>query len=98
MKNLLSVTALFEAITGLALLAVPSLTASLLLGASLGEPSGILVGRICGAALSSLAIACWVSKSNAQASAGIVKALMLYNILAALLLSYSGLVEDLSGI
>jgi hypothetical protein len=98
MKNLLAVTALFEAATGLALLVKPSLVASLLLGASLGEPSGILVARICGAALVSLSIACWLSKDNAQASAGIVKALMVYNISVALLLSHAGLVEDLSGL
>lgn len=98
MKSLLTFTALVEVATGLALLIIPSVTASLLLGTTLAEPGGILVGRIGGAALISLAIACWLSREDAQASIVIVKALTVYNILAAILLIYAGLVEHFSGI
>lgn len=98
MKLLLSITAVFEALTGLALIAVPSVIAPLLLGSTLTEISGILIGRIAGSALISLAIACWLSRDNSQASIVIVKALTVYNILAAGLLVYAGLVEHFSGI
>ena len=98
MKLLLTLTALFELATGLALIAIPSVIASLLLGVSLTEPSGILVGRIGGAALISLAIACWLSRDERHSSLVIAKALVFYNIAAALLLVYGILIEKLSGL
>jgi hypothetical protein len=42
-KSLLTVTAIFEAATGIGLLAVPSMLAPILLGGSLAEPAAILV-------------------------------------------------------
>ncbi len=98
MKLLISITALFEALTGLALIALPTVVVPLLLGPDLTESSGILISRIAGAALISIAIACWLSRDNAQASIVIVKALAVYNISAAGLLVYAGLVEHFSGI
>jgi hypothetical protein len=98
MKSLLTLTALFEAATGLALLIMPATAVSLLLGPSLTEPSGILLGRIGGAALISLAIACWLSKDDSTSSIVLIKTLLVYNILAALLLGYAGLLEHFSGI
>jgi hypothetical protein len=58
MKNLLRVTAIGEAATGLALLIVPSLVGELLLGQ---ETTGvaIVVTRVAGIALIALAVACW---------------------------------------
>ncbi len=98
MKLLLSITALIEALTGLSLVVVPSVTASLLLGSALTEPSGILITRIAGSALIALAVSCWLSRDNSQASIPIIKALTVYNISAALLLVYAGLVEHFSGL
>lgn len=98
MKSLLTVTALFEIATGLALLIMPATAVSLLLGPSLTEASGIMLGRIGGAALISIAIACWLSKDDSTSSIVLIKALTVYNILAALLLCYAGLVEHFSGI
>jgi hypothetical protein len=98
MKSLLTLTAFVEAITGLALIAVPDLVLSLLLGVSLLEPSGILLSKLSGIALVSLAIACWQARDNTQASIVITKAFVFYNSSAALLLLYASLIEHLSGI
>lgn len=98
MKTLLTITTFFEAATGLALLAIPTVTVSLLLGASLTEPSGIFLGRVGGAALISLAIACWLSRSDSQSSIVMTKTMVLYNVGAALLLAYAGLVEHFTGL
>ena len=98
MKSLLTLTALIEVAIGLSLIAIPSVTASLLLGASLIEPSGILVARIGGAALISLAIACWLSKDEGNSSLVIAKALVFYNTAAALLLVYGVMIEKFSGL
>ena len=58
MKKLLTVAAVIEAVTGLALIVAPSLTGRLLLGA---ESTGIAipVARVLGIALIALGVACW---------------------------------------
>jgi hypothetical protein len=58
MKKLLSVTAVAEALTGLALIVAPSLTGRLLLGAE-GIGVAIPVARVLGIALIALGVACW---------------------------------------
>ena len=97
MRSLLTLTSVFEITTGLVLIAIPSVTVSLLLGPSLTEPSGMLVARIGGAALITLAIACWLSRNDVQSSMVMIKALVFYNLAAALLLVYAGVVEHFSG-
>ncbi len=98
MKTLLTLTAFIEAATGLALFAIPSVAVSILLGASLTEPSGIFLGRIGGAALISLAVACWLSRNDIKSSIVMIKSLVLYNGGATLLLAYAGLIEHFSGL
>jgi hypothetical protein len=96
MKSLLTVTAVAEGVTGLALAIVPSLLVSLLLGTSVTDSSAILIGRLAGAALISIAIACWLSRSDTQSSV-MVKVMLGYNIFSVSLLVYAGLVEKISG-
>jgi len=97
MKLLLSVTAILEAITGFALVAAPSLFVSIMLGSPLDVPVEMIIARIAGTALFSLAIACWLSRNNEGAS-GVVKAMLLYNAVVAALLVYAGLATGLTGI
>jgi len=89
LKKLLAVTVVFEASTGLGLLFAPARVVSVLLNSSLVEPSGILVGRLAGAALISIAIMCWLYR-NVEHAGGVVKALLFYNVAAAALLVYAG--------
>jgi hypothetical protein len=49
-RRLLIVTALFEVLTGFALVASPSLPACLLIGASLDAPSMLTLARVTGGA------------------------------------------------
>ncbi len=51
MKYLLVATAVLEVATGVAMLAVPAMVVSLLLGATLGTPGGLAVARVTGAAV-----------------------------------------------
>ena len=97
-KSLLTVTAIFEAATGISLVAAPSMLVPILLDAPLDEPGAIVLGRIAGAALIALANACWSSRNDGQGAAGIVKAMLFYNVAAALVLAYAGLGEHFSGI
>ena len=98
MKTLLAITAGLEAATGLALLLSPSLVATLLLGAVLDAPAALVVGRIAGAGLLSLGVACWLARDDAasRAARGVVTAMLLYNIAAVAVLAYAGAVLGFS--
>jgi len=58
MNRLLKLTAIIEAATGLALMAVPSVVVQLLLGGKISGAS-VPLGRVGGFALLSLGMACW---------------------------------------
>jgi hypothetical protein len=99
MNRLLTLTALIEAPTGLALLAVPSAVVRLLLG---GEISGASVplGRVAGAALFALGVACWLARYDVQSCAarGLVSAMVLYNLGAVVILGAAGLQSRPTGV
>jgi hypothetical protein len=99
-KHLFIVTAMIEAGTGLALEISPAVPVSLLLGARLDSPAGFLTARVAGAALLSLALACWVARddSRSRAATGLIAALLLYNIAAVAVAVHAGLGLGLSGI
>jgi hypothetical protein len=100
MKSLLIVSALLEAGVGIGLLAAPPLVAQVLLGVALDAPAALAVARIGGAALLALGIACWLAASEAQSCAarGVVSAMVIYNLGAALVLGASGITSHLAGV
>ena len=97
MKSLLTVTAIFEAFTGISLVVVPDLLVSILIAVPLDENSGLIVARVAGLALLSLATACWQSR-NASDPSPVVQAMLCYNVTIAALLIYEAVVEKFSGI
>jgi len=98
--HLFIVTAVIEAATGLALMLAPAVPVSLLLGASLDSPAGIVTARVAGAALLSLALACWLARNDGQsrAATGLITAILLYDTAAGAVLIYAGLGMGLSGV
>jgi hypothetical protein len=94
---LLTVTAAIEALTGISLIVAPSLVVSLLIGTSPDGATTMTLARLAGVALMSLAIACWLSRNNA-AAAGVVKAMLFYNVAAAAVLLYGAIGYKLSGV
>jgi hypothetical protein len=100
MKHLLAFTAVFEALTGVALIVAPATPVSLLIGAALDTPGGLTVARVAGAALLSLGVACWLARDDRQSRAarGLVAAMSLYNVAALTILVYVRLRLGLSGI
>lgn len=85
--RLLTVAGVVECLAGLAFFLSPGLTTALLLGA---EPNavGLVIGRVAGAALVSLGIACWCARADAGGAArmGTLRAITLYNAGAGLML------------
>lgn len=92
-SHLFIVTAIVEGGTGLALVAVPSVVSTMLLGATLDPPVALVVARVAGAAILSLALACWRVRRDEQslAARGLVSALLFYNAAVAAVLVLSGL-------
>jgi hypothetical protein len=93
---LLSVAAVIEAATGIALLISPQTAANLLLGADLAV-AGIAVGRVAGIALLSLGLGCWLSRRDLNKTATL-SAMLTYNLLVTAYLVYLGLAGALVGI
>jgi len=98
-KKLLIVTALVETATGLMLLVSPTLVVAFLLGASLDAPAALVVGRIAGAALLSLGVACWLARDGLSlALRGLIAAMLLYNCAVAAVLAHAGAVVGFVGV
>ena len=99
MSRLLKLTAIIEAATGLALIAVPAIVVRLLLGAEIYGAS-IPLGRVAGAALLALGVACWLARDDAQSRAarGLVVAMLMYNIPATAVLAFAGVGLGLHGV
>ena len=95
-KGLLVATSLIEGATGLALLAAPALVVEILFGVLLTDSIAIVITRLTGIALITLAIACWLSLKNENVT-GLIIALLFYSVAAMILLGYAGLKENING-
>ena len=100
MKILLIVKAAVEILAGLALVAVPSVAVSLVLGQPLTEPVGVVLARIAGIAAAALGIACWLAHSERQngTTIGLIWALLFYDFSFVLILVFAHVRIPLSGI
>ena len=95
MKNVLTITAIIEAGTGLGLLVAPEVLARLLPGGTLDTPAALTVARVGGTALLAISVACWLSRENGRT---LVAAMLLYNVFVVGLLLHAALVLALSGL
>jgi hypothetical protein len=96
----LSVTALAEAGIGFLLLIVPLFPLALLLGVDHASAEVTVCARIAGAALLALGVACWLGRFDQQSSSqfGLLSGILIYDVTAAALLAYAGLVLSLVGL
>ena len=88
MKKLLTLAAIGETATGLALLIVPSLVVWLLFGAEI-VGVGVVMSRLAGIALIGLGVACWPGPP--------LIGMLTYSVLAMLYLTYIGLAGEWVG-
>lgn len=98
MKHLLIATAVIEAGAGLTLLIAPAFAVQLLLGAEISG-AAIPLGRVAGAALLALGVACWLARGAAlsRAARGLVTAMLVYNFPAVLVLGAVGIQSKTAG-
>jgi hypothetical protein len=99
-RYLFIVTAVVEAGTGLALAIGPSGPVLLLLGSTPMASEAMTIGRVAGAALFSLGTACWLTRNDhhSRAATGLIVAMLIYNIEAIAILSYTGIVSERVGL
>jgi hypothetical protein len=90
-ERLLGLGGVLEIVTGLGLLFDPAGGASAIFGSPV-EGSGVAIGRIGGAGLLSLGIACWLARKTpmAPASVGVAWAYLAYNVVACVTLAWAG--------
>lgn len=98
MKTLLSVTAVLETVVGIGLVVAPTQLVALLSGATLDGSAALVVARLAGGALLSLALACWIARGDerSKAARGVVSAMLLYNLAASAVFIYAALVLGLT--
>jgi len=98
-SRFLKLTAIIETATGLAFIALPAIVVRLLLGAKISGAS-IPLGRVAGAALLALGVACWLARDDTQSRAarGLVGAMVLYNVATVAVLAFAGIGLGLHGV
>ena len=97
LRTILAFAAVVEVGTGLVLMIDPAIVAALLLGAEISGV-GTLLGRCFGIALLALGLACWPSRQRAESGSPAVRAMLTYNALIALYLTYLGTVGHIGGL
>jgi hypothetical protein len=99
-KRLFVATAVAEAGIGVALVLSPQFPVSMLLGTPLDAAGAQSVARVAGAALLSLGLACWLARDDehSRGAAGLIAAMLTYNIAAVAVLAHSAIVLRVFGI
>lgn len=98
MKSLLTVTSIFEATTGIALIAIPSTIVPVLIGIPFDDDSLHVISGITGAALISIAMACWMFRNSGAPALAMIKAVLFYNVAGTLILLFAILGLKLTGV
>jgi len=97
---LLTVSAIVEFPTGIALVLAPSLVAQMLLGEELVAPAAATVGRIAGVALLAIGAICWLARKSVVGSrrVDVVVGLLVYNAAVPACLVHAAMVGQADGI
>jgi hypothetical protein len=97
LRKLLTFAAVVEIGTGLVLMIDPVIVVTLLLGTEVSG-AATLLARCFGIALLALGLACWPGSQDAEGGSPIFRAMLIYNVLIALYLSYLGTGGHLGGV
>lgn len=78
MKKFITLTALAEGLTGIALIIMPNVVVSFLLGKPTYGPEGKITAMLAGGAILALAVICWILRNSADLHK-LVQGMLLYN-------------------
>ena len=93
-------TALIEVGAGMSLVSVPALAIGLLLGVREPSREALVVGRVGGAGLLAIGVACWLARDDrgSRSQRGLLWAMLVYNVGACTVLTYAGSMLSLAGV
>jgi hypothetical protein len=99
-QKALTVAALIEVGAGLSLLILPGLAIWLLLGVRESSLEALVVGRIGGAGLLALGVACWFARDDraSRSQYALLWAMLIYNVGACVALALAGLIPRMTGV
>src|SRR5271157_6535718 len=99
-RNLFITTALIEVGAGLSLLCLPTLVIWLLLAVGEPSPEALVVGRIGGAGLLAIGVACWLAHDDpgSRSQHGLLWGMLIYNVGACVVLAIAGSMMRVSGV
>jgi hypothetical protein len=97
---LFRVTSLLEVAAGLALFVVPAVAMKVVFGVDQAHPEALAIGRLGGAALLAIGVACWGAQRDGASPSqrGLLRGALVYNIGAVAVLAYAGSMLDLAGL
>jgi hypothetical protein len=97
LRKIISFAAVAEIGTGLVLMIDPAIVVTLLLGAEVSG-AGTLLCRFFGIALLALGLACWPERQRAEIGSPAFRAMLIYNVLIAMYLTYLDKVGHAGGL
>jgi hypothetical protein len=99
-RNLFTATSLLELGAGLSLMSLPALAIGLLLGVETPSPEALAVGRVGGAGLIAIGVACWAARDDrgSRSQRGLLWAVLVYNVGASTVLAFWGAVFSMAGV
>jgi hypothetical protein len=99
-RNLFTATSLLELSAGLSLMSLPALTIVLLLGVESPSPEALTVGRVGGAGLLAIGVACWFAREDrgSRSQRGLLWAMLAYNVGASTVLAFGGTMFSMAGV
>jgi hypothetical protein len=99
-EKLFIATALIEVGTGLSLVCLPALVIWLLLGVAEPSPEALVVGRVGGAGLLAIGVACWLAHDDrgSRSQHALLWAMLTYNVGACVVLAFAGSMMRMSGV
>lgn len=93
-------TALIEVGAGLALMSLPASVIWLLLGVRAPSPEALIVGRVGGAGLLAIGVACWLARDDrgSRSQYGLQWAMLVYNVGACTVLALARSMLSMAGV
>jgi len=99
-RKLLISTALLEVVAGVSLVCLPALAIRLLFGVGAPSPEALAVGRLGGAGLLAIGVACWLARDDrgSRSQHGLLWGMLTYNVGACVVLASVGVLLRISGV